>query len=235
MYKCNFAPIASALLLCSTAVQADWSGTVTLASDYMFNGVSQTNNDPALQGSVDYVADNGIYAGVWTSNVDYGASADREIDPYVGQYIQFTDTWGVDYGIAYYTYHNGNNSSSLNYPEIYAKLSRVADFGTTGFNFWYTWDYFGTGADHAIGMLTHRYSFLENHAIFVGIDYSKSLDEDKYAWEANGDTSYVHYKLAYQTSWNGFAIELSAENTTLNNNNLADERLVAMVSRTFNF
>lgn len=235
MSKHHYMAIAPALLICSAAVQANWSTTVTVASDYMFNGVSQTNNDPALQASVDYFADNGVYAGVWTSNVDYGAAAGRELDPYVGQFIQLNDAWGIDYGIAYYTYHDGNDGSSLNYPETYAKLSRNTDFGTTGFNFWYTWDYFGTGADHAIAMLTHTYTFAENHAIFVGLDYSKSFDADKFAWEADGSTSYIHYKLAYQTSWNGFVIEVGAENTTLDNNDLADERLVASISRTFNF
>lgn len=95
--------------------------------------------------------------------------------------------------------------------------------------------YFGTGADHAIGMLKDAYSFTENHGIFVSLDYSKSFDEDKFAWEADGSTSYIHYKIAYQTSWNGFAIEVGAENTTLNNNDLADERIVASISRTFSF
>ena len=84
-------------------------------------------------------------------------------------------------------------------------------------------------------MLTHTYALAENHNIFVGIDYSKSLDEEKYAWEADGTTSYFHYKVAYQTNLYGFAIEVAAENTTLDNNRLADERIVASVSRTFSF
>ncbi len=235
MSKHTHKALATALLLCSGAAQADWSTTVTVASDYMFNGVSQTNNDPALQASLDYAGSNGWYTGVWTSNVDYGDVAEREIDPYIGQYIELNDSWALDYGIAYYTYHNGNNGSSLNYPEVYAKFSRSADLGTTGFNFWYTWDYFGTGAGHVIGMVTHTYPLADNHSIFVGVDYSKSLDEDKYAWEADGGTSYIHYKIAYQTSFYGFNVEIGAENTTLDNNDLADERIVASISRTFSF
>ena len=52
------------LALLSTSAMADLSTTVTLASDYTFNGVSQTQNDPAIQGSLDYAfADSGMYVG----------------------------------------------------------------------------------------------------------------------------------------------------------------------------
>ena len=52
------------LALLSTSAMADLSTTVTLASDYTFNGVSQTMNDPAIQGSLDYAfADSGVYVG----------------------------------------------------------------------------------------------------------------------------------------------------------------------------
>ena len=53
-------------------------------SDYVFRGVSQTQEDPAIQGGID--ATYGIgYAGVWASNVDFGADdPTAEIDLYAG-------------------------------------------------------------------------------------------------------------------------------------------------------
>jgi hypothetical protein len=51
-------------------VSAGISGNITLTSDYIWRGVSQTTGDPALQGGVAYSHENGFYAGVWGSNVD---------------------------------------------------------------------------------------------------------------------------------------------------------------------
>ncbi|MCU7553855.1 TorF family putative porin [Alteromonas sp. ASW11-19] len=223
-----------ALLSCwTTGAMANWSVTVTGASDYMFNGVSQTDNDPALQASLDYAASGGVYAGVWTSNVDYGASADQELDGYIGHFVQLDESVSVDYGIAYYTYHGGDDSSELNYPEMYAKFGYGWGSGTTEANFWYTWDYFGTGAGHTIVEIAHTIPLAENHALRISADSSNSLDGDKWSWEGS-DTSYQHVKIAWQTSWQGFAIEVAAENTTLDSE-LADERIVVAVSRTFSF
>lgn len=46
--------IALPFTVLSTTAAANWSTTITAASDYTFNGVSQTDNDPALQASLDY-------------------------------------------------------------------------------------------------------------------------------------------------------------------------------------
>ena len=51
----------------------------------------------------------------------------------------------------------------------------------------------------------------------------------------NGDeTSFYHYRLAYQTSYEGFDFEIAAENTNLDFDT-ADERIVFGVSKTFSF
>ena len=54
---------AAAVMLASTA-QADISATVTGISDYDFRGVSQTADDPALQGSIEWEGESGGYGGV---------------------------------------------------------------------------------------------------------------------------------------------------------------------------
>ena len=48
----------------------NFSATVTFATDYVFRGVSQTDNKPAVQGSFDYKHPSGAYLGIWGSNVD---------------------------------------------------------------------------------------------------------------------------------------------------------------------
>ena len=44
---------------------------VSLASQYIFRGLSQTNGDPALQGGLDYSHASGLYAGLWLSNISW--------------------------------------------------------------------------------------------------------------------------------------------------------------------
>ncbi|WP_052234829.1 TorF family putative porin [Alteromonas macleodii] len=219
--------------LYSSASFADWSANISAVSDYTFNGVSQTQNDPALQGGVDKAFDNGTYAGTWASNVDFGGDTNLEWDFYVGRYQMLTETVSLDYGIAYYSYHGGDDSSDGNYPEVYTKFGYASDYGSSELNFWYTWDYFGTGAKHAIAMVAHTFEFAPNHHLRASFDVSNSLDSDKWLWNGD-DTSFYHYRLAYQTSYEGFDFEIAAENTNLDFDT-ADERIVFGVSKTFSF
>jgi uncharacterized protein (TIGR02001 family) len=222
------------LVIFSESTLADWSTTVKGLSDYTFNGVSQTQNDPALQGSLDYSFDDtGMYAGTWASNVDFGDETNLEWDVYFGKYAQLSDTLSVDYGIAYYSYHGQSNSSDGDYFEAYSKFGYVSDLGKTELNFWYSWDYFGTGAGHVISMLAHTIELAPNHMLRASFYISNSLDGNKFAWDGS-NKSYKHYRLAYQTSLAGFDIVIAAENTSLNIDT-ADERIVLSVGRTFSF
>ena len=110
---------ALSLLALGAAAHADVTGTVTVVSDYDFRGITQTAQDPALQGSIDWTSESGIYLGAWGSNVDFGDDVDTdvEIDLYGGIRGGEDITW--DLGIIYYTYMDG---SEFNYPEIYASI-----------------------------------------------------------------------------------------------------------------
>lgn len=47
------------------------TGNVTLATQYIFRGLTQTNSKPAIQGGFDYSHRSGLYAGTWLSNVSW--------------------------------------------------------------------------------------------------------------------------------------------------------------------
>ena len=211
---------------------ADLSATVSVTSDYTFNGVSQTGNDPALQASLDYSAANGFYVGTWASNVDFGNGDDTNLewDAYVGKYFQLNEKVGLDAGIAYYTYYGDSASDSYNYPETYAKFAYNSSVGDTELNFWYSWDYFGLDVGHYIAMVAHTIEIAPGHSIKASFDRSTSNDENKWAWNEN-DT-YNHICLEYITSYEGFALNLAVEDTSMNIDT-ADTRVVFTVSRTF--
>lgn len=47
------------------------TGNVGIYSEYIFRGLTQTNNDPAIQGGMDYAHSSGFYLGAWGSNVSW--------------------------------------------------------------------------------------------------------------------------------------------------------------------
>ena len=48
-----------------------FTGNVSLGSEYIFRGLSQTNGKPTLQGGMDYSHASGFYAGTWLSNISW--------------------------------------------------------------------------------------------------------------------------------------------------------------------
>lgn len=103
--------LASAALATGNA-HAGTSGTLALTSDYLFRGLSQTNQEPALQGGVEYAHDSGFYAGVWGSNISWLSdlssastpiSSSVELDGYAGWRGSAGDTIKLDAGV--YTYY----------------------------------------------------------------------------------------------------------------------------------
>jgi hypothetical protein len=61
------------------------SANLTVASDYVFRGISQTNHLPALQGGFDWRPPSGFFASMWGSNVQLpGSTATLQLDGYVG-------------------------------------------------------------------------------------------------------------------------------------------------------
>ena len=96
--------LALILALTATSAFADVSGGVTLASDYLFRGVSQTQGDTAVQWNLE-AEKNGVYGGTWGSQVDFGGEASIEYDFY-GGYRWENDAVSVDVGLIQYNYNN---------------------------------------------------------------------------------------------------------------------------------
>lgn len=166
------------------------SANFTLASDYVFDGISQTDSSPATQGGVDYAHSSGAYAGIWASNVDFGDSAEAEIDYYVGFANSVSEALGYNAGIIYYQYTNVENDSDYQYFEL---LFGVDIGGDTGVNFYYSddedvwgapatrvhlWRDVDLGNDYGLGF-TFGYDGIENSSddnFFWRVGISKGFD-----------------------------------------------------------
>ena len=103
----------------------EFSANVTIATDYRFRGISQTDNSPTIQGGFDYAyAPLGVYLSAWASNVDFAESS--EFDFYAGIAGEVNGI-GWDVGGLYYTYPGDSTKPELDYFEVYGSLSY--DFG----------------------------------------------------------------------------------------------------------
>jgi uncharacterized protein (TIGR02001 family) len=103
-----------------------------LFSQYVWRGMTQTDESAALQGGVDYAHSSGFYAGAWASNVswttdlNYMKSNSLELDLY-GGYANTIGSTGIGYnvGLLQYVYPGTgfNHVPDADATEIYGALS----------------------------------------------------------------------------------------------------------------
>ena len=110
------------LLLLPASAQAsglpgNFTANATLTSDYVFRGISQSDEFPALQGSVDWSLEPiGLYLGSWASTVDL-PDAGIEIDFYGGlNGVKHDFTW--DIGAIYYMYPGADDDLEYDFWEL---------------------------------------------------------------------------------------------------------------------
>lgn len=149
LMKILLATAAASVALSGAAMAEELklSYNVGIASDYVFRGVSNTNEDPQIFGGID--ATYGIgYAGVWASNVDFGTDDPSvEVDLYAGVKPTVGDT-ALDLGVVYYGYvdDKGATPGSYSYFELKAAASRPVGPATVGLAAYYSPEFpFKTG------------------------------------------------------------------------------------------
>jgi uncharacterized protein (TIGR02001 family) len=180
---------ALALLAAGAANAAEFSATITGASDYDFRGVTQSAQDPAIQGSVDFAADTGFYAGIWATNIDFGAGdPNAEVDVYGGWGGGEDITW--DLGIVYYTYVS---EGDLNYPEVYFGLGWKYFEAKA----WYAWDYSGLDGNARYFEGNVTYPLPANFGLTGHMGYTNG---DGFQ-ESYGQGSYMDWSVGVTYSW----------------------------------
>jgi len=106
------------------------TGNVTLTSDYRFRGLTQSDGDGAIQGTLNLNHTSGLYVGTFVSAIDgdgstpalagYGAA---EVDLYGGYAKTLTNGFGFDAGLLYYLYPDGAKGVNTDFFEPYASVS----------------------------------------------------------------------------------------------------------------
>jgi len=215
----------SAALSSSFADAAEVEANVALATDYVFRGFSQTDEDPAISGGFDYSFDNGFSIGTWASNVNFGDDASAEIDLYAGYGFELSGDTTLDLTYVYYVYPG--ETDSLNYSEFQASVSFSNNLSL---GLIYSPDYFGSddsaivlNADYSIGLS-------ENFGLDLHVGFSDADADDFFD---AGEDSYIDYSAALTTSTAGVDLALTYYGTDLDDIDAADDRIVFSISKSF--
>ena len=113
------------------------TANVTLASQYRYRGIMQTNNKPAIQGGFDYaipggVLPEGFYIGNWNSSISWlgdsnpNVSAPIEMDFYGGYKTEIVKDVPIDVGVLQY-YYPGS------YPDGYTRPHTTEGYASIGY------------------------------------------------------------------------------------------------------
>ena len=211
-------------LAAESASEHEFSANVAYTSDYIYRGLSQTSEEPALQGGFDYKHGSGFYLGTWASSLNFGdgSGASVEMDVY-GGYAGSRGDLGYDVGLLYYGYPGVD--SGLDYDFVEAYGSGSYDFG--GFSLTggahYSPDFFG-----GTGSATYAY-------LSAGVPLAAGFSLSALAarqWIEDAD-DYLHWSLGVATELQGFGLDLSYHDTDIDDSAIADARLVLTVSRAF--
>ena len=223
-YKITFMAgiLMASLLPVSQAAEAPFkfSANVALTSDYVFRGITQTDEGIAIQGGFDANHASGFYFGTWGSNVKFLENntiapedrADVEIDLYVGF------SGGLDNGLSYdvkagqYMYPGADSNLNYDLTEFNFTLSYSMPQGTA-FNFQYDFSPDFGGADNA-----HHFIIGVNHTLPSGLGFGGFVGQQNIKDnEAAGKDDYLYYGASVSFPLAGFDTSLTYTNTDLDN------------------
>lgn len=199
------------------------TGNLGFFSDYAFRGVSQTDEDPAIQGGFDYAHASGFYLGTWGSNVEFGA-ANMEWDVYGGYKGQITSDLAFDVGLLQYFYPDLSDADTL---EVYAGVSYKwfglkASYSAT--------DYFGAADSDGTVYWDASFSYELPAAIVLDLHYG-------FTSGSGAQEDYADYKVGVSKEFGGFNLGLAYVATDDDGEDLygqyADGRFILSVVKEF--
>lgn len=213
------AAISTALLAGASITQVyaadgvEVSANVALTTDYRFRGISQSDEELAVQGGFDVAFAPGIYAGVWGSTVDFdsngAADGSLELDYYVGWAGNIGDTdFGIDVGYMYYDYP-GDDGGFGDYQEFYVTTSwQDLEVGVA-----YSDDYYGETDE--FWYVSGAYSFALTDQVSLGLHVGYNMLEEGGGFLATDEDTYVDYSISVTYGWEGVDFSLALVGTDL--------------------
>jgi uncharacterized protein (TIGR02001 family) len=209
--------VTSSVLLLGLSSQsfAEVSMNIGVTSNYIWRGVSQTDDAPAISGGLDWSGATGLYAGTWVSNVDFGpGTSPYELDLY-GGYAGEVGDFGYDVGLIYYTYDSDDDANFLE-----LGLSGSWQFLSAGLNYTLTGD---ADKDTSAFVDGDMYYFI-GLSFDLPEDYGVGFTYGGYAFENDGlpgIEDYTHFQADLSKSAGEFGdVTLSLSDTDIDDDDM---------------
>lgn len=214
-------------------IPGEFSGNVGLASEYVFRGISQSDESPALQGGIDWSHESGFYAGVWGSNVKFtDASLETDIyGGYSGEYNGLT----YDIGAIYYLYPDADDRFDYDFVEAAFALGYDFDVAALSASVNYSPDYFANSGD-----AFYTAAYLDVPLPFLPLDTTLNANIGRQTIQHEArfgitEGSYIDYGIGLTSNIEGFDVSLKFIDTDLDEPRQCadncDSRFVVSVSR----
>lgn len=198
------------------AASSGFSGYITLTSDYRFRGISQSDNDPALQAAINYTHESGLFVEAWASNVDFTQFGDPdtsiEVDLTAGYQASLTDLTDFSIKAVYYWYPDEDTApgvDDLSYWEFIAGISRKLGSTTLTLETAYTPEYASDGG--AAWAVTGGLEFplMDKLWFFDGLTGSGHFGVQAYDDPdiLNPIADYTFWDLGLSTSYGGITLD----------------------------
>jgi uncharacterized protein (TIGR02001 family) len=254
--KLLVAALASSFALPVMAADFTPSSNVSLVTNYLYRGISQTGARPAIQGGFDLAHGSGLYIGAWGSSISWltdspavtgATSSQLELDTYFG-YKGTASAVSYDVGFLRYNYPA---SYTVTLPAGSAKADTNEIYGAATYSIvtakvsYSLGDTFGISKAKGSTYLDLSASYpIADTGITVGAHYGKQTFKGASAdalKAAASDPTYSDYKLSVTKDFSGYVLGLAYSNTNANkvqytsgtNKFLGKSTAVLSLSRTF--
>lgn len=222
----------------------NFSATAAITSDYVFRGLSQTDEDPAVQVSFDYKHPMGFFLGGWGSNVDESISEGNvELDLYAGFKKEIAENLTFDLSVIYYWYPGDGREPEKDYVEGHAGLSyaftKVPLEPNLGLGFNYSPDFYGEDGDAYYTSGTLRLSLPYQVGLGFELGY-QVVEGDKTTGNGLGldgedGYDYLFWRIGLSKEVLSFMLDLSYYDTNESDyfGKIGEDRVVFTISRSF--
>jgi uncharacterized protein (TIGR02001 family) len=198
MKKTLIATAVAGSLMASSAM-AGVSMNVGATSNYMWRGYTQSGEDAAISGGLDYAHDSGFYAGTWTSSLGGGQ---YELDGYLGFGGEFATDFSYDVGYIYYAYPI-DDTVEADFGEIYGSIGWK---GLTLFGAYQTNEEWSNAEDAYYLSLDYAFEYGDGFSTDILVGYYAG-DEVKATF---GDSyTHIYADVAKSTDYGDVSLALS--------------------------
>ncbi len=216
--------------------QDGFGGALTLVSDYVYRGISQTRGEPALQADFHYASLQGWSLGVWGSTVELNGWEGRtaELNAYAGYRWQWNRDWSTKVSAVHYQYPWNDNGARYDYNEIVGSIDfRNNLFATIAWSLdttRYAMNGYASRGDAVSYELATAFPLMNALTANVGIGY--------YDLRNLVDSGYLYWNTGVSYDWRLWHMNISYIGTNneaerLTYGNVAGDRVTATLSWRF--